>query len=75
MKYEDEIARDVDEKFFQLKSDGAMTADSVCDALMSALRQQDNRLRAKAILDVAEKHNIEPIDVRRAYFAPQDKTS
>ena len=72
MKYEDQIARDVDEKFFQLKSDGALTADSVCDALMSALRQEDNRLRAKAILTVAEKHKIEPIDVRRAYFAPQD---
>lgn len=71
MSFSDEIARDVDERYFELRQI-SMTFEEVSEALREAMRRKEDQLKAMAIDDVARRRHLDPVEVRRAWFATQD---
>jgi len=71
MNVKDQIAREVDERFFELSRE-TIKMDEISDAMFEVMRQKENKLRIQAVSDVARRRHIDPREVRRAYFASQN---
>ena len=58
MSVEDQIAREVDERFFELSRE-TIKMDEISDAMFEVMRQKENKLRIQAVSDVARRRHME----------------
>jgi|10_taG_2_1085330.scaffolds.fasta_scaffold04005_8 hypothetical protein len=64
----DLLAREVDERYRSYK-EAAFDPDALFGLLTGAIRQENNRLLAQAVLDVAKEQGLDAAMVRSCYLA------